>query len=167
MTTPPNTQQTKDFHLGDVLSITTGVLVSFRSMEGIYDILNFMTGDDLFTHQLPRATDECKPHLLEQFPELKEGSGRVQREPGQPRAVARRASLQVRGEALREDGSEGGSLLQGPDHGSHRDEGRRCQQGHRFRHLAVRLSNLKQPFRFKEPSTTPSPQDSFCGVSSF
>jgi len=39
-------------------------------MDGVYDILNYMTGDSLFTHQLPRASDECKPFLLEQFPQL-------------------------------------------------------------------------------------------------
>ncbi len=60
----------KQFHIGDVLSVTTGHLVSPRHMDGIYDILNFMTGDNLFTHQLPRASDECKPHLLEQHPQL-------------------------------------------------------------------------------------------------
>ena len=62
--------QTKEFHLGDVLSITTGRLVSPRHIDGVYDILNFMTGDNLFTHQLPRASDECKPYLVEQFPQL-------------------------------------------------------------------------------------------------
>lgn len=62
--------QTKQFHISDVLSITTGRLVSTRHMDGVYDILNFMTGDNLFTHQLPRASDECKPYLLEQFPQL-------------------------------------------------------------------------------------------------
>lgn len=61
---------TKEFHLGDVLSITTGRLVSPRHMDGVYEILNFMTGEDLFTHQLPRASDECKPFLIEQFPQL-------------------------------------------------------------------------------------------------
>ena len=60
----------RKFHLGDVLSITTGLLLSPRHMDGIYDILNFMTGDNLFTPQLPRAKDECKPYLLEQFPQL-------------------------------------------------------------------------------------------------
>lgn len=60
----------KEFHLGDVLSITTGRLVSPRHIEGVYNILNFMTGDNLFTHQLPRASDECKPYLLKQFPQL-------------------------------------------------------------------------------------------------
>lgn len=62
--------KTRDFDLGDVLSITTGHLVSRRHMDGVYDILNFMTGDNLFTHQLPRAADECKPWLLRWFPEL-------------------------------------------------------------------------------------------------
>jgi hypothetical protein len=62
--------QTKRYHLGDILSITTGRLVSPRHMDGVYDILNFMTGDDLYTHQLPRAADECRPYLAKQFPQL-------------------------------------------------------------------------------------------------
>ncbi len=64
------TMQTKQFHLGDVLSIITGRLVSKRHIDGVYNILNFMTGDDLFTHQLPRAGAECKPYLIGQFPQL-------------------------------------------------------------------------------------------------
>jgi hypothetical protein len=63
---------TKTFTLGDVLSITTSRLLSPRHVDGLYDILNYMTGDNLFTHQLPRAANECKPHLLEQFPQLKD-----------------------------------------------------------------------------------------------
>jgi hypothetical protein len=61
---------TKSFHLGDVLSVTTECLVSPRHIDGVYDVLNWMTGDNLFTHQLPRANDECKPHLLAQHPDL-------------------------------------------------------------------------------------------------
>lgn len=45
---------TRNFHLGDILSVTTGCLLSPRRMEGVYDILNFMTADNLFTHQLGR-----------------------------------------------------------------------------------------------------------------
>jgi hypothetical protein len=63
--------ESKQFHLGDVLSITTGILMSPRKMDGVYDILNFMTQDNLFTHQLPRASQECAPFLLEQHPQLK------------------------------------------------------------------------------------------------
>lgn len=62
---------TRAFHLGDVLSVTTGRLVSPRHMDALYDLLNFMTGDNLFTHQLPRACDECAPALLERHPDLK------------------------------------------------------------------------------------------------
>lgn len=61
---------TKQYHLSDILSITTGKLVSTRHMEGVYDILNYMTGDNLFTHQLPRACRECEPILLAQHPQL-------------------------------------------------------------------------------------------------
>ncbi len=60
----------KTFHISDVLSVTTGRLVSSRHMDGIYDILNFLTGDNLFTHALPRAIRECEPWLRTQFPQL-------------------------------------------------------------------------------------------------
>jgi hypothetical protein len=61
---------TRTFHLGDILTITTGRLVSPRHVDGIYDILNWMTSDNLFTHQLPRAMDECQGPLLSQHPDL-------------------------------------------------------------------------------------------------
>jgi hypothetical protein len=63
-------RETKKFHIGDVLSITTGLLVSPDHIGGVYKILNYMTRDSLFTHQLGRASDECKPYLLKQFPWL-------------------------------------------------------------------------------------------------
>jgi len=58
------------FHIGDVLSITTGKLVSLRHIEGIYDILGFMTGENLMTHQLPRACREVATEILRQHPDL-------------------------------------------------------------------------------------------------
>src|SRR5215469_4293666 len=61
---------TREFHIGDILSVTTGRLVSPRHIGGVYDILGWMTGDSLFTHQLPRAAEECAPSLREQFPDL-------------------------------------------------------------------------------------------------
>lgn len=61
---------TRDFHLGDILSVTTGRLVSPRHIDGVYDILNFMSGDSLFTHQLPRVADEARPVLLAAHPQL-------------------------------------------------------------------------------------------------
>ena len=58
------------FHLGDVLSITADRLVSPRHTSGVHDILNFMSGESLFTHQLGRVVKECAPYLLKQFPGL-------------------------------------------------------------------------------------------------
>lgn len=61
---------TRKFDISDVLCVTTGKMVSTRGMEGIYGILNYMTGDSLFTHQLPRACRECGPVLRAQHPDL-------------------------------------------------------------------------------------------------
>lgn len=58
------------FHIGDLLSISTGRLVSPDHIGGVYNILNFLTGDDLYTHQLPAACDAVRPSLLEQHPWL-------------------------------------------------------------------------------------------------
>lgn len=62
----------KSFHLSDILSVTTGRMLSTGHIDGICDILNYMTKDDLYTHQLPRAMEECGQFLLEQYPQLKE-----------------------------------------------------------------------------------------------
>lgn len=62
--------ETKTFHIGDILSITTGKLVSPRHIDGVYDILNWLTDDNLMTHQLPRASRECEGFLRAQFPDL-------------------------------------------------------------------------------------------------
>ena len=64
----------KLFHISDLLSVTTGRLVSSRHVGGVYEILNFLTGDNLYTHQLPRAMDECAPWLRAQFPAIMEDS---------------------------------------------------------------------------------------------
>jgi len=58
------------FHIGDILSVTTGHLVSPRLVYGVYDILNYMTGQSLYTHQLGRAMEVCRPALLAQHPQL-------------------------------------------------------------------------------------------------
>lgn len=64
----------KRFHVSDLLSITTGRLVSTRHMDGVYEILNHITGDNLFTHQLPRAAKECDPVLASAFPCVRKDS---------------------------------------------------------------------------------------------
>jgi hypothetical protein len=85
-------EQTRNFDISDVLSITTGKLVSTRHVDGVYDILNHMTGDNLFTHALPRASRACAPVLLDQHPQLKEvDAADVNTENWQPWLAAQRA----------------------------------------------------------------------------
>lgn len=58
--------------LGDILTVVTDRLVSRDHIGGVYRVLNFMTGDDLYTHQLGRAMNECREPLLAQHPQLRE-----------------------------------------------------------------------------------------------
>lgn len=62
--------ETREFHIGDIISVTDGALVSPRHVGGVYDILNWMTGESLMTHQLPRASRECEPELRRQHPDI-------------------------------------------------------------------------------------------------
>jgi len=64
--------ETRDFAIDDILTITTGRLLSRRHIEGVYDLLGYMTCQHLMTHQLPRAADACAPALLDQHPQLKD-----------------------------------------------------------------------------------------------
>lgn len=65
-----DTTDTKLFHIGDVLTITSGKLISPRHIDGVYDICGWMTGESLMTHSLPRVSRECEPFLRQQHPDL-------------------------------------------------------------------------------------------------
>lgn len=60
--------ETKEFPTADVLSTITGVLVS--PIGGVYEVLNWMTGESVYTHQIPRICKEAIPVLLKTYPEL-------------------------------------------------------------------------------------------------
>lgn len=70
MTTP---LKEKSFPLAAVLTVTTGRLLT--EMDHVYEILNWVTGDDVYTHQIPRALQAAGPLLLKRFPELVPASG--------------------------------------------------------------------------------------------
>ena len=53
----------KKFHIGDLLSISTGVLLSHRGMSGVYGILDFIAQKSHLTTELPSASDRYKPFL--------------------------------------------------------------------------------------------------------
>lgn len=60
--------KTERFHLGAVLSMTTGKLLC--QMDDIYRIAQHLAGEPVWTHQLGRVMTESRPHLLAQFPAL-------------------------------------------------------------------------------------------------
>ncbi len=64
----------KEFHIGDIISVACEPvrLVCPTGIQGVHDLLNYMTGEDLFTHQLPRVARECRPVLQDEMPWLKE-----------------------------------------------------------------------------------------------
>lgn len=64
-------RKTKTFPIGAVLSVVTGRLVSENHMSGIYEVLNWMTGESVYTHQIPRISREAAPVILAMHPHLK------------------------------------------------------------------------------------------------
>lgn len=61
------------FSLDKILSVTTGRLVSRNHMDGLYEILGFMSGDEhITTIGLLAVSNACKNALLEQHPALAE-----------------------------------------------------------------------------------------------
>lgn len=63
---------TKEFPIGAVLSVVTGRLVSENHIAGVYEVLGWMTGESLFTHQLPRVSREAEPVILALHPQLEQ-----------------------------------------------------------------------------------------------
>lgn len=56
------------FTTGEIISAGTGKLCC--PLDGVYRIMNFLTGDNLYTHQLPRAFRACEGHVRAQCPWL-------------------------------------------------------------------------------------------------
>ncbi len=61
----------KKFHIGDLISVTTGYLVSPNHLGGVYSVVDHLFGREHFTHQLPDASRQATPLLLRQHPWLK------------------------------------------------------------------------------------------------
>lgn len=64
--------ETKRFHLGDLISITDGHLMGPNLMDGVYAVIDFVTGWEHMTHQLLADCAPVKAWLLEQYPFLLE-----------------------------------------------------------------------------------------------
>lgn len=68
----------KDFHISDLLSITTGRLVSKSGMDGIFNILNYMENDNLSTIGLTVVKDKHTATLDNLYPQLSENSLKIE-----------------------------------------------------------------------------------------
>jgi hypothetical protein len=62
--------ETKQFDTCDVLSTITGRLIG--KIDGVYQVLNWMTGESVFTHQLPRISREARPVVIAAHPLLQQ-----------------------------------------------------------------------------------------------
>jgi hypothetical protein len=60
----------KEFATCDVLSTVTGRLIG--KIDGVYEVLNWMTGESVYTHQLPRICREACPALVARHPHLQQ-----------------------------------------------------------------------------------------------
>ena len=58
----------RDFPIADVIGTITGKLLG--KIDGIYQLSEFMAGEPIWTHQLPRVCREISPVVLRQHPQL-------------------------------------------------------------------------------------------------
>lgn len=58
------------FHIGKVLSVVGDRLIAPNQITGVYEIMDFLSGASLFTHQLLIYRDACRAELLRQHPQL-------------------------------------------------------------------------------------------------
>ncbi|MGV1867171.1 MULTISPECIES: DUF7736 domain-containing protein [unclassified Rhizobium] len=63
-------RKTKTFPIAAVMSTVTGILVSEDGIGCVYEVLNWMTGESVFTHQIPRISREAAPVILDLYPEM-------------------------------------------------------------------------------------------------
>ena len=63
-----NKNNERTFDLGTVLTVTSGRV--FTSIDNFYDILNYLSNDKIYTHQIPRVITIAKSYVLERYPQL-------------------------------------------------------------------------------------------------
>jgi hypothetical protein len=62
--------ETKGFPTADVLSTITGRLMG--QIGGVYEVLNWMTGESVYTHQTPRIGREARPVIVAAHPQFQQ-----------------------------------------------------------------------------------------------
>lgn len=67
--------ETKAFHTTAVLSVVTGRLIApagcdGNGIDGVYEVLSWMAGESVYTHQIGRFAQEALPVILAARPDL-------------------------------------------------------------------------------------------------
>ena len=62
-------QDSKEFDLGVILTLTSERI--FTDISNVYDVLRYLTGDDIYSHQLSRVLNIAQKYALSLYPELK------------------------------------------------------------------------------------------------
>ncbi|MER6605748.1 hypothetical protein ABT282_07485 [Streptomyces sp. NPDC000927] len=60
----------REFEIGDILSFTTGKILSRRGMSGLHVLGAHLAGLSLMTHELGFYSDKLREELLRQHPDL-------------------------------------------------------------------------------------------------
>lgn len=62
----------REFHLGDLLSVSDGHLIGPNGIDGVYNVMGFIMGRELWTHELPFYANQCSLVIKHQIPFMKE-----------------------------------------------------------------------------------------------
>lgn len=60
----------EEFPLADILTLTTGMMLAEGGCSSLQKMLDYLTRDNIFTHQIPRAATVCAPWVVSQYPNL-------------------------------------------------------------------------------------------------
>lgn len=64
--------KTEIFHIADIISAATGIMVRDGGFDGFFRLLTFMCQEDISLHQTKRVSEEAEASFYEQFPWLHE-----------------------------------------------------------------------------------------------
>lgn len=59
---------TRRFHLGEILTATTGIYLCPDGLDGFIKLVDYVTGQIHFDHQLGRAGQDIAPYIRGQLP---------------------------------------------------------------------------------------------------
>lgn len=62
--------ESKEFDLEDVLCVTTERMVSKRGIVAVYEVIEFVLGQSLMTHQIPDELRKAQAKIRKQYPLL-------------------------------------------------------------------------------------------------